>query len=34
VSDLGFEKGKMPVTEDRIALVAAKIRQVLALPAA
>ena len=34
VSDLGFEKGKTPVTEDRIALVAAKIRELLAQPAA
>ena len=34
VSDLGFEKGKTPVTEDRIAAVAAKIREVLAQPPA
>lgn len=34
VSDLGFEKGKTPATDDRIALVAAKIRDVLAQPIA
>jgi len=29
VSDLGMEKGKTPVTEERIALVAAKLRELL-----
>lgn len=29
VSDLGMEKGKTPVTEDRIATVAAKLRELL-----
>jgi uncharacterized metal-binding protein len=29
VSDLGMEKGKTPVTDERIALVAAKLRQLL-----
>jgi uncharacterized metal-binding protein len=34
ISDLGFEKGKTPVTEERIAGVAAKIRGLLAQPIA
>ena len=34
VSDLGFEKGKTQVTEDRVALVASKIREILAHPSA
>ena len=34
VSDLGFEKGKTPVAEERIALVAAKVREILAQPVA
>ena len=29
VSDLGMEKGKTPVTDERIALVAAKLRELL-----
>jgi uncharacterized metal-binding protein len=29
VSDLGMEKGKTPVTDDRIAMVAAKLRELL-----
>ncbi len=29
VTDLGFEKGKTPVTDERIALVAAKLRELL-----
>jgi uncharacterized metal-binding protein len=29
VSDLGFEKGKTPVTEDRIDMVATKLRELL-----
>ena len=29
VSDLGMEKGKTPVTDERIAMVAAKLRQLL-----
>ena len=29
VSDLGLEKGKTPVTDDRIAMVAAKLREML-----
>lgn len=29
VSDLGLEKGKRPVTDDRIDLVAAKLRELL-----
>jgi len=29
VSDLGLEKGKTPVTDDRIAMVAAKLRELL-----
>jgi uncharacterized metal-binding protein len=29
VTDLGFEKGKTPVSEERIATVAAKIRELL-----
>ena len=32
VTDLGFEKGKTPVRDDRIALVAAKIRELLRSP--
>jgi uncharacterized metal-binding protein len=32
VSDLGMEKGKTPVTEDRIALVRAKLRELLGTP--
>ncbi|MCX6622498.1 MAG: putative zinc-binding protein [Acidobacteria bacterium] len=33
VSDLGMEKGKTPVTGERIAEVAAKLRQLLGTPA-
>jgi uncharacterized metal-binding protein len=29
VSDLGMEKGKTPVTDERIAMVAAKVRELL-----
>jgi hypothetical protein len=29
VSDLGMEKGKTPVTDDRIAMVANKLRELL-----
>ena len=29
VSDLGMEKGKTPVTDERIAMVAAKLRELL-----
>lgn len=29
VTDLGFEKGKTPVTDERIATVAAKVRELL-----
>lgn len=34
VSDLGFEKGKTPVTEERIVMVAGRIRELLAQPTA
>lgn len=34
VSDLGWEKGKTPVTDERIAVVGAKLRETLGRPAA
>lgn len=33
VSDLGWEKGKTPVTDERIAVVGAKLREFLGRPA-
>jgi uncharacterized metal-binding protein len=32
VSDLGMEKGKTPVTDERIGMVAAKLRELLGQP--